>query len=75
MNEYSIWYWEKKLEFVKRNLEKNRFTVYLTDNTNSVPDIIFSLLKPEDSIGLGGSLTLTELNIPFLLKETNFKVI
>ncbi|HPN30730.1 MAG TPA: lactate utilization protein [bacterium] len=75
MNEYSIWYWEKKLEFVKRNLEKNRFTVYLTDNTNSVPDIIFSLLKPEDSIGLGGSLTLTELNIPFFLKEKNFNVI
>ena len=75
MNEYAKWYWDKRLDILKSNFERNRFNVYISNNKDDAVEKIFSLISLSDSIGLGGSLTLSELNIPDLLKNKNYNVI
>lgn len=75
MNEYEKWYWDAKLIEIQNNLQKNRFAAYICDTAELVVEKAFSLLESAKSIGLGGSLTLSELNIPKLLVEKNYNII
>jgi len=75
MNDLDLWFWEKRLPEIALNLEKNRFKTYISANEADTVKILFSLIQEGNSIGLGGSVTLAQLNIVEILKKKNFNII
>jgi len=75
MNDYEKWYWNQRFPQIKKALERNRFIPFLCEDETSAVDLLFQMLAPSDTIGLGGSYTLTQLGIYELLKTKNFNII
>ena len=59
---------DKMVELEKR-LNKNNFNVKIFDNTAEAKKELLSEIKIEDSVGIGGSITIENLNIYEELKE------
>ena len=55
-------------------LNKNRFKAEYTDSKAEAVEAILRLIKAQDTIGMGGSMTLHELNVCKLLGDMGNKV-
>ena len=63
------WHNHKMLETVKRNLEKRDFQAVILNNKDEVKEFIEKKISPDNSVGLGGSVTTRELEIDTFLKS------
>ena len=50
-------------------LNKNRFKAEYADTKAEAVEAILKLINPQDTVGMGGSITLEELSIGKLLQE------
>ncbi|HPP88517.1 MAG TPA: lactate utilization protein [bacterium] len=75
MDYLELEYWSKKIPVVIQSLTKNRFNVYICENSKEAKTKIFSLIPETSKIGIGGSKTLEELNIIEDLKNKNYTII
>ena len=63
------------IEETKRNLEKNNMKVYTVESKDEVYPLIKSLIKKEDVIGFGGSMTLEETKVLDSLINDGYNVL
>ncbi|MBW1971911.1 MAG: lactate utilization protein [Deltaproteobacteria bacterium] len=68
------WYYQKIGENVKDALRKNFFDAYYFEKREDAIKFILDKIKPEASVGMGGSVTLRELNLDELIKQKVSKV-
>ncbi len=62
----------KKVERVITNLQKNNMNGYFVQSKEEALEKIKSLMKEEDTVAVGGSMTLLEMGAIELLKEGNY---
>lgn len=63
-----------KMKRCAEALEKNNFKVYIAENGNEALEILKTLIKDGDTIGLGGSATLNELGIVELCRDKKYNL-
>lgn len=66
MNEYRLWYYRDMADKAIKALEKNNIKGYYVEDVVSARKLVLDLIPQGSSIGLGGSMTLNELD---LIKE------
>ncbi len=65
---------DSKIELTIKALEKNNMkTMYFEDEKTAI-DKILKEIRPEDSIGIGGSMTISQLELPKILMDRGNKV-
>ena len=69
MNSNIKWTWDKKLEITVDNLKRNHINATIVDSIEELHEEIRKLVKPEDTVSVGGSMTLFETGIIDLLKD------
>lgn len=71
-NDIRSWYNSKTLEKLKKNLEKRGFNTLVAQSKKEIHGLIKELIPSDKSVGLGGSVTLRELELDsFLSKQGN----
>ena len=55
-------------------LERNNFKVYVAEDRNETIEILKTLINKGDTIGLGGSVTLSELGVVELCRSPEYKL-
>ncbi len=65
---------EIKMKKCAEALEKNNFKVFIAENGNEAVSVVKTLIKEGDTIGLGGSVTLSELGIVDLCRSPEYKL-
>ncbi|MFP3950858.1 MAG: lactate utilization protein [Candidatus Bathyarchaeia archaeon] len=68
------WYLEKKIQKTLDSLRKKGFEVFPADSGGEAVKQILQLIPDGSLVGLGGSVTLRELNLPEILREQAYKV-
>lgn len=63
-----------KMEKTAQALERNNFKVYIAEDRNKAIEILKTLIKKGDTIGLGGSVTLSELGVVELCRSSEYKL-
>ncbi|MBR3994975.1 MAG: lactate utilization protein [Clostridia bacterium] len=63
-----------KLKNTATALEKNNFKAYIANTKEEAVEILKTLLKKGDTIGLGGSVTLSELGVVELCRSSEYKL-
>lgn len=56
-----------ELAILTSNLTQRGFLVHFADSKNDIIKYTLNLIKPEESIGFGGSMTVEELDLPKIL--------
>ncbi len=64
----------KQLESVSKILFKNNFETYIFDDTQSATDYIISTVGKNKNIGIGGSVTITEIGLVAKLEKNGNKI-
>lgn len=62
------------IEKTLKNLEKNFFNTYFAETEKDILDFLCKAIPKEETIGVGGSQTLIELNLLEDLSEKGYKV-
>lgn len=62
------------LSVILSNLTSRGFKAYFVDDKESALRLITQLISPSDSVGFGGSETVTQLNLPAILHSRGNKV-
>ncbi len=65
---------EKSIERTIQSLKKNNFLPLYFEEEKLATEYLLSKIKESDTVGIGGSMTITQLNIPELLEERGNKV-
>lgn len=73
--EITEWFNVKKLEQVKKALEKNNFTAVILNNQAAVVRFVSEQCPPSSTVGLGGSATVRELHIDTQLEDMGCTVL
>ncbi len=69
------WYRGQLINTVIDALRKNGFSAHYAEDKERAKDLVLSLIPPNSSVGIGGSVTIRELQLPQILRERGFKVI
>ena len=64
-----------KMQKTADALRKNNFDAYIAENGDEAVKIILSLISEGESIGLGGSVTLSELGIIDILRNQKYNLL
>ena len=64
---------KKRVERTRGNLAKNRIDSYFVESREQVIPLLKTLLTPEDTVTVGGSVTLDECGIPAFLAGGDYK--
>ena len=72
MNPNIDWAWDKKIETTIKNLEKNHINATFVENTEDLKSEILKLLKPNDTVSVGGSMSLFETGVIDLIREGDY---
>ena len=75
MNQSLEYVIEKRIERTAEALRANNMEVYTAENRGEVAEIVASLLKDGDVIGVGGSETLNECGIIELIRSEKYNFI
>jgi len=75
MNENLKYVIEKKIERTADALRKNNMEAYIAESRGEVANIVASLIKEGDMIGVGGSETLNECGILNLVRSEKYRFI
>ena len=75
MNEYLKQVNDQLIERTAAALEKNNMKVYRASTASEAREIVKSLLKRGNSIGVGGSVTLDQCDILSLVRSDDYKFI
>jgi len=65
---------DKRIEDTIKALNKNNFKARFFEDSDTAVKTLLEEIKETDSIGIGGSMTITELELPKLLLERGNKV-
>jgi L-lactate utilization protein LutB len=68
------WHEKEIIEKTIDSLKKKGFTSYYVKNKKKAVEKILGLIQDDALVGLGGSVTLREMNLPTLLKEKGNQV-
>ena len=74
MIEARDWYWELKARNTVTALNENGFNAYYENTAEDAVTRILSYVPPDALVGLGGSVTLREMQVPDLLRERGNRV-
>jgi len=70
MDEHKIWYNKLMIEKTVNSLKKNGYNdIHVTDDIEQTKSLLYDIIKPGLKIGVGGSMTVKELNIVDELKK------
>ncbi len=72
MKENILKIYEKKLSRTEKALTANGYSVHIAENWEEARKILFSLIPEGASVGVGGSMTLTELGVIEALRNGNY---
>lgn len=75
MNEFLMNVIEQRLARTADALRKNNMDAYIAENADEAKETVRSLLHDGDSIGLGGSVTLSQCGILDLVREPRYRLI
>lgn len=64
----------RRFDELSKKLEKNGFKVKIFNNSDEVKDFLLNEIKVEDTVGIGGSMTISNLGIYEELKSRGNKV-
>jgi hypothetical protein len=68
------WYQETKIENTLKSLKANGFEAIYEPTKEKAVSKLLELIPKDATVGLGGSVTLREMNIPDILRERGNKV-
>jgi hypothetical protein len=68
------WYEKKTVNNTIESLKKNGFTSYYVTDKKEAIEKILGIIPDDALVGLGGSVTLREMNLPMLLKDRGNQV-
>lgn len=74
MSEVKEWLLDKKVKKVLKALTDNGFQAFFVDTRNEALEKILSLIPPNAKIGIGGSITIREINLIDILKGKGYIV-
>ncbi|MHC1685451.1 MAG: lactate utilization protein [Clostridiaceae bacterium] len=63
---------DKKVERTLKSLESNNMNGYFVENEEEAIKVIGNILKPGDTVGVGGSMTLIDAGIIEFLRTENY---
>lgn len=69
------WFYEAKVNTLKKNLRKNNIECYYSDNSQEAKNLIMSLISKEWLIGFGGSTTIKQIGILDELLKGEYSVL
>ncbi len=65
---------EIKIKKTAEALEKNNFSTFIAEDKEQAVEILKTLINKDDTIGLGGSVTLTQLGVVDLCRSSDYKL-
>jgi len=68
-------YYQKKAEFLIKNLEKRNMTAYYCPDSSRAVEKVNSLIKENSAVSWGGSMTLNEVGILESLEKRNLTLL
>lgn len=71
VNEFKKQRYDKYQKTVVKNLEKRGFVPYYVNTKEEALKLALELIKPEDTVGYGGSLTVNAVGLKEALRERN----
>jgi hypothetical protein len=75
MEEYERWFREKQVERTINALKKNRFEAVCVPDSKAALQEVMKRIPDGATVGLGGSITLSQIGIMEALKDRNIRLI
>ena len=75
MENYRAWYNLKRAQMMARGLESKNYCVKLAKTKEEAREILLSMIPEGSTIGLGGSMTISALNVLEELRSPRFRLL
>ncbi|KRQ88130.1 hypothetical protein ABG79_00300 [Caloramator mitchellensis] len=75
MNSNVNWYLEKKLERVKKSLEKNNYDVYIVNDVEEAKTTLKNIIEKNAKVSFGGSMTLIDNGFIDFVRDMEVEVL